>query len=202
MYITLLGPIIRIGPNEVHIKDSQFFDSIYNVTTKLDKCGWFYRFTNTPYGSFGTIKAEDHRLRRGAVGKHFSPASIIRLDPLITQAVSTLCQRLEEHRRGQRVVDLENAYRCFSGDVISEYVLPDPLTFLEHEDFAADYNSAFVRDFVVYGVFNRHLGWLFPVILSMPKWLLSLTSSPAVLQVFGSVQVAQIQALAHERQLT
>lgn len=202
MHIILLGPIVRIGPNEVHIQDSQFFDRIYNVTTKFDKYAWFYRFMNTPHSSFGTIKAEDHRLRRGALGKNFSPASIIRLDPLITQAVSTLCRRFEEHCHGKKVVDLGNAYRCLASDIVSEYVLPDPLTFLEHEDFAAAYHSVLVKDFVIFGVFHRHLGWLYPVVLSMPRWLLMLTSPPAVLQVLGSIQVAQTQSSTHQRQLT
>ncbi|ERF72716.1 hypothetical protein EPUS_04769 [Endocarpon pusillum Z07020] len=188
------GPIVRIGPSEVHIKDAQFFDKFYNVTTKLDKYDWFYRFANTPYASFGTIKAEDHRLRRSALAKHFSPASIIRLDPVITQAVSILCRRLEEHRRGKRVVDLGNAFRCFSGDVVTEYVVPDPLTLLEHENFAADYNSVFIRRFAIFGTFNRHLGWLLPVMLSMPRWLLLLTNPPAVLQVFSRIKLIEEQA--------
>lgn len=54
----------------------------------------------------------------------------------------------------------------------------------------------------MFGTFNRHLGWLLPAILSMPGWLLSLTSPPAVLQVFSRIKVAQIQTSADERQLT
>ena len=193
---------MRIGPSEVHIKDSQFFDRIYNVATKLDKYGWFYRSSNTPYASFGTVNAEDHRLRRSALGKHFSPASIIKLDPLIKQAVSTLCRRFEEHRSVKKVVDLANAYRCFSGDIVSEYVIPVPLTLLEHENFAADYNSVLVRDFAMFGTFNRHLGWLYPAALSMPRWLISLLIPPAALTVYDNIQVAQIRTSVHEHQLT
>lgn len=188
LQLTFSGPIIRIGPYEVHIADPHFFDRIYNVTTKFEKYGWYYRFGNLPLTSFGTIDADLHRLRRSPLAKHFSPANIIKLDPLIKDSVALLCRRLEEHRQAKKVVDLGNAYRCIVADIVSEYVIPVAPTLLEDENFAADYNVV-LRDFAIIGTFNRHLGWLFPLMQAMPRWLVSIVAPAPALAVYDNLKV-------------
>lgn len=44
MLIAAKGPIVRLGPNEVHISDPAYWDVLYNSTNKLDKYGPFYCF--------------------------------------------------------------------------------------------------------------------------------------------------------------
>lgn len=60
------GPIIRVTPDELHIRDPRFFDDVYSKTLKIDKEGWDYRF-GTENGLLTTVRADEHRRRRAAV---------------------------------------------------------------------------------------------------------------------------------------
>jgi hypothetical protein len=120
--------------------------------------------------------------------KHFSPASIIKLDPLIKDSISLLCRRLDEHRQAKKVVELGMAYRCVAHDVISEYAVPVAPTLLEDDYFAAD-SHYIIRDWAVMGIYNRRLLWLLPLMLAMPRWMVSLTSSPPALRIYDDFKV-------------
>jgi cytochrome P450 len=109
------------------------------VTSKLDKYDWYYAFANLSLTSFATIDADLHRLRRAPINKHFSPASIIKIEPLIKHLLAILCRRLEEHRQAKKAVNIGMAYRCLANDIVSEYVIPVAPTLLKEENFAADY---------------------------------------------------------------
>lgn len=41
LMLTTKGPIVRIGPNEVHIRDSEYFDVLHSKIARLDKDPWF-----------------------------------------------------------------------------------------------------------------------------------------------------------------
>lgn len=138
--------------------------------------------------SFGTIKADLHRLRRGAFAKLFSASSIIKLDPLIEGYVGLLCRRIEEHRQAKKIVDLGNAYRCAAIDIVSDYVLPINSTLLEDELFAAEYHNV-VRKFTMFATLDRHLGWLIWLIRAMPRWLVLVISPTAAVAVYDNEKV-------------
>jgi hypothetical protein len=144
---------------------------------------------NLTHTSFGTIGADLHRLRRGPLAKPLSPASIVKLDPLIKEYVGLLCRRIEEHCRAKRCVDLGNAYRCLTSDVVSSYTLPVAPTLLEDENFSAEYNQV-LRDFSKIGTYNRHLGWIMPFFQAAPRWLVSTVSSAPTLAVFDNLKVS------------
>lgn len=63
-YIT--GPIIRVAPHELHIRDSLFFDEFYAKNLHLDKEGWDVRF-GTEGGVLTTVDAGLHKRRRAAL---------------------------------------------------------------------------------------------------------------------------------------
>jgi hypothetical protein len=186
--LTCSGPIVRIGPNEVHIVDPEFFDRIYNVTSKLDKYDWFYNFANLRISSFGTIDADLHRLRRGPINKHFTPSSIIKMEPLIKDSTALLCRRLEEHRQAKKAVNIGMAFRCLVTDIVSEYVVPVAPTLLEDENFSADYLYV-IRDFAVVAVYNRHIPWLIPMMQAMPRWMVSTISPPPAVRLYDNFKV-------------
>lgn len=62
----LKGPIIRVTPHELHIRDPRFFDEIYPKNVHLDKEGWDNRF-GTENGVLPTFDAAVHKRRRAAL---------------------------------------------------------------------------------------------------------------------------------------
>jgi hypothetical protein len=60
------GPIVRVTPHELHIRDSHFFDEFYGRNIHLDKEGWDTRF-GTEGGVLTTVNAGFHKRRRAAL---------------------------------------------------------------------------------------------------------------------------------------
>ena len=158
----LSGPIVRISPHEVHIRDSDYFLQFNSNTSKLDKYAWFYNFVAAPLTGFGTISHDLHRSRRDTVARYFSTANVARLETLIQDCISKLMSRLDDHRLQGKVVDLSNAFRCVAADIITEYALPRSRSMLDAPDFAVGYNRA-VRDFVHLGIWHRHIPVVIPI---------------------------------------
>ena len=49
------GPIVRIGPNEVHVDDPAWFETFKPLSAKRDRFAPRAAVSNTPLGTFGTI---------------------------------------------------------------------------------------------------------------------------------------------------
>lgn len=60
------GPIIRVTPNELHIRDSLFFDQVYAKNVHLNKEGWDKRF-GAEHSVMTTVSGELHKRRRAAL---------------------------------------------------------------------------------------------------------------------------------------
>lgn len=131
----LYGPIVRIGPNEIHIDDPDFYDHIYSVQGRWDKDAAFVnQFDNTD-SAFGTVHHDLHRIRRRAFQNFFSKQKIALLEPLIQSIVGKLCRRLEETAGTGKDVPIRHAYECLTNDVVMEYTLGRSDHNVEHIDF-------------------------------------------------------------------
>jgi hypothetical protein len=62
----IYGPIVRVTPNELHIRDPYFYDRVYAKNVHLDKEGWDKRF-GCAGGLLPTVDAEQHKRRRAAL---------------------------------------------------------------------------------------------------------------------------------------
>lgn len=71
----LPGPIVRVTPDELHIRDPRFFDQVYSRSAHLDKEGWDKRF-GCAGGLLTTVNAEDHKRRRAAVAPMYAVTPI------------------------------------------------------------------------------------------------------------------------------
>ncbi len=188
MIDSLPGPIVRISPHEVHIKDSDYFLRLNSNTSKLDKYAWYYNFVAAPLSSATTISHEVHRTRRAAVAKYFSTANVARLEPLIQSCVSKLISRLDEHRRQGKIADLSNAYRCLATDIITEYALPRSRLMLDSPNFAADYNRV-LRNFAHIATWNRHVPIIFQIFNIIPRSVIAKLDPGPSLAVFDNQKV-------------
>lgn len=184
----LTGPIVRISPHEVHIRDPECFLQLNSSTSKLDKYAWYYNFVAAPEAGVGTTSHDLHRTRRAAMAKYFSTANVTRLEPLIQTYVSKLMFRLEEHQREAKTVDLSNAYRCLATDVITEYALPRSRLMLDSPDFAAGYNRV-LRDFTNIAMWHRHIPIIFPIFNAIPRWVIANMDPGPALAVIDNQKV-------------
>lgn len=66
LFTSITGPIIRVTPHELHIRDSRFFEDFYAKNLHLDKEGWDVRF-GTEGGVLTTVNAAFHKRRRAAL---------------------------------------------------------------------------------------------------------------------------------------
>ena len=163
---------MRINPWEVHIADPAFWDTLH-TNNKLDKDPWYYRPFGDNYATVGTVSPELHRLRRHAMAKFFSRANVSRLEPKVLTVVERLCGRIEEHRQANKVIDISNAFRCFATDVITDYAVPHTRDFVSTPDFSAAFNLV-LRDFSYSMTLHRHIPIVFPIMDSIPRWVVSL----------------------------
>lgn len=64
--MSITGPVIRVAPDEIHIRDSEFYDEVYASNLQVEKPGWDVKF-GVALSIFTTTDAVAHRRRRAAL---------------------------------------------------------------------------------------------------------------------------------------
>ncbi|KAL9092874.1 MAG: hypothetical protein Q9165_004292 [Trypethelium subeluteriae] len=164
------GPIVRIGPNEVHILDHTYYDTLYSKTNRWDKYDWFYSMLGNPQATFATIDANVHRIRRGALGPFFSVQAVGRLRPTMLSLIDRLVTRMEKAGLGNETVPLFYAYRALTVDIISEYAFGSTLHMLDRADWGASFYSAW-RSLWQLSPLTRQWPSLFAFMMKLPQWM-------------------------------
>lgn len=130
------SPIVRIGPNEVHINDPEYYDTIFSFNPKLDKKK--YAVDNLQH----TPSHAQHKLRRYGLESFFSRGSIINLEWVVRDNVEKLCTQLSAARDSSTPINLSYLYRCFTIDFITEYCFDRNYRFLEDPETAKPFLDA------------------------------------------------------------
>ena len=110
---------MRINPREVHIDDPEFVDELYK--RPLDKDPWFTKSFGAELASQSTWSHNLHRLRRGAINRFFSKASIASRAPTIEVQVNKLCDHLKIYHQNGQVVHMDAGLICLTVDVITQF---------------------------------------------------------------------------------
>ena len=111
------GPIIRINPYELHIADSQFYDKLYASGAsgeKRNKWDWFTKQFDTPGSMLSTDDHGHHKLRRTALNRFFSSASVKKLQPMIDGKVGLLVERLRAVKDTGKVTKMNLAFSAMT----------------------------------------------------------------------------------------
>lgn len=115
--LTIVGPIIRITPDEVHVNDVGFLDTIYAPSMiRRDKYGHQLRSLRVP-GGLGTTTDHDlHKVRRESLTPFFSKKNIQYMEGLITDKVDQLKQLISTHAARDTPVNLSDVFFAFSNE--------------------------------------------------------------------------------------
>lgn len=165
------GPIVRIGPDYIHVNDPGFVDVLFTSGSaqKRDKDPTQAAQFGTSLSSFGTSPHDMHRVRRSAVNPFFSKASVAKVLPLVRRKVRELCDRIESDFAGKdRPLPLTKAFTCFTTDVVTEYALRQSSSWLSMPDFGPnmhDMTSSALRK----GHKVRHLPWIMALRQKIPE---------------------------------
>ncbi|KAJ5716367.1 hypothetical protein N7493_008278 [Penicillium malachiteum] len=158
----IYGPIIRISPREIHIKDVEFFEEIYAPASRPREKDWnFVRQYDVDGTAFTSVSADAHRECRTPLNKFFSKSAITKIEPTIQKHLDVLCGHITSAFRAGRVVNIDSGFAGLTADVIYEYMLGYHSGNLDTEDF-----NKHVRD-GLNGILQwSHLNFFFPI---MPK---------------------------------
>ena len=134
------GPIVRINPHELSIRDSEYYDELYvaGSVRPTDRYEGFVSGVVDFEGShLATVAHDLHRKRRKPLDPYFSRSGITKLEPVVADLVEELVvKRFGSFKGTGTVVRLDHAFTAFSGDVISRLCVDDPPTFVDDEEFA------------------------------------------------------------------
>ncbi|KAH7316957.1 cytochrome P450 [Stachybotrys elegans] len=115
------GPVVRISPWEIHVKDPDFYHVLYAGPGKhRNKDPWF-SFIAYPLSLFSTASHELHRPRRRVLAEFFKKKSVYELEPLIKDNLRKLCHHFSTVISGSTVIELHAAFYSFAVDVLSQY---------------------------------------------------------------------------------
>ncbi|KAJ5656104.1 Cytochrome P450 [Penicillium longicatenatum] len=116
------GPIVRISPRELHIKDSHYYEDIHaSGSRKRNRDPKYAVAFGAPYSLVGTIDHDHHRLRRSFIQNYFSKRSVTSLTPYITVKVDQLLNRFEAAYKNSTVLHLQHDFAALTADVITQY---------------------------------------------------------------------------------
>lgn len=179
---------MRIGPNELHILDHEYYDKLYNMSNRLDKSPYFYSMLGNPMALFGTIPADLHRIRRGALNPFFSHQAVSKFSPHMQSIVDRFIARMETCAERDEPVPLFYAYRCLTVDIITEYVFAHQFNLLDRADWGRNFYSAW-RSLWELSPTIRQFPFLMNAFMAMPRWLTALTNPKAleVVDMFADV---------------
>ncbi|KAF2113499.1 putative cytochrome P450 [Lophiotrema nucula] len=172
------GPIVRINPDELHVKDPDFYDEIYaGANRKRDKYDKWIMMAGAPTSAFSTPEHDLHRMRRAALNPFFAKRSVTRFEPRIGAIVTTLCTRLREELNMKRVVDINAAFMALTMDIITEYCYGKSCEFLLEPDFKHEWKECMTNVFEK-AAFRRAIPWLTYTLQKLPLgWMLKLMPS-------------------------
>ena len=167
---SIYGPIVRINPTEVHIKDPDWYDELYAAGgRKRDKSDW-YNARSGGESVFSTVGHDHHRLRRTALNQYFSKASIVKLEDLIRDKVDRLADTFRASMAKGESIETHTAFVAMTLDVISHYAFGKSFGLLEIPGFSPEWKHN-LHGAIEAGIVSRYLPWLVDILFKMPLWL-------------------------------
>ncbi|CBF87384.1 protein CYP58D1 [Aspergillus nidulans FGSC A4] len=192
------GPIVRINPREVHIKDSQFYEEIYAPASggRRDKDRQAVEIFSSPTAMVATVDHDTHRIRRKLLTFFFSRRSIERLEPVVHESLSKFLDSLVAAYKEDTVVDLIDRLQGLTGDVITQYAYGNSYGLQEPQNIGRG-----ITKVVQEGTTQIHLHRFFPfferLLRVVPKWFMAqmLPARAAIYDLLNGVREQSIEAL-------
>ena len=165
-----ISPIVRIGPEEIHVRDPNWYNELMTGSSRPRDKSEAFAGRSGRNSIFGTVPHDHHRLRRAVLNPFFIRKSITSIEPLIQDKIDKLCIALSNHADNGEPVELGLAYMALSLDIISHYAFGKSFGLVEQPEFAPlwkDVVSMKMENFALV----RNFSWLPDVLKAVPHFL-------------------------------
>ncbi|KAK1726273.1 cytochrome P450 [Colletotrichum acutatum] len=163
------GPIVRINPWEVHIRDPEFTEA-FKISRKTSRPWWYYRSNGPPNSVLQAGPHELHRMRREAILPVFATPLVMSREHLYEALVQRLLARFRATKGTGAVLTLGHAFRCLAIDLTCTTNLGYDFGFVDVEDFENDMFKI-ARTLGRMNMISRHIGhWFFAVMRAPARW--------------------------------
>ena len=117
------GPIVRINPDEVHVRDPSWVDVLYAPNpTRRHKYPPAAKMVGLPLGVSGAIDHDLHRKRRLAIAPMFSKRAITSAQGLVWEHIQELAGIFAANVGKEEPLELQTAFLGFGTDVTYHYM--------------------------------------------------------------------------------
>jgi hypothetical protein len=173
--LTGKGPIVRIGPSEVHIADAFFHSNFEKNYRGVRKDPWIYNVGLN--GATGVLVEERrHRNHRAALGSAFNEKFAKEIPHLITMYVKQLMEQLIHRTKAsskeQGLVNISDVFRSLSRDVISSIFVGEREGLLNRPDLGHSALETY-RGLFQCAAWHRQFHFLGPLVKSLPLWIVT-----------------------------
>ncbi|KAK7464376.1 hypothetical protein VKT23_006543 [Stygiomarasmius scandens] len=179
------GPVVRVGPNELHFSSPEAYKDIYHSGSKFVKEKAFYKTMQEEFSSFGTWDPVFHRKRKDTMNPLFSRRAILKLESSIQEKVDRLIQILLPTREE---IDLFCAFRCFSLDVVYDYTFGEDAGAISYPFFRHPIILG-TEGIILNNAIGRHLPIIDRIVSCLPSFIQKRFTPPGfseVTQTLGS----------------
>lgn len=163
------GPIVRVGPWEVHISDPDFYDVLYATRSKHSKFEPWRKRLGLPLSTLEAIPHSEHSRRRQAVAPFFTRQRVLDYLPYIQKCVDKMCNRIErEYRNTTKILCLNEVYAALTSDVINYYSFALSSNFLDLPEFKSPFAAA-ARKLAMSIHVSGHFPWFLWLMQNLPR---------------------------------
>ncbi|EOD53180.1 putative cytochrome p450 protein [Neofusicoccum parvum UCRNP2] len=188
------GPIIRITPNELHVRDSSWFDVLYaSNPTHRDKYPPAAQLAGLPLGTHGTVQHDLHRKRRTANAPMFSKRAVASAQDLIREHVNELAEVFATKVGNDEPVELQTTFLAYTTDTIYHYMFDKDSGYQRNPEAAKSWRRSMLAVSQA-TPFMKQFPWLLSRVMLLPDWVLQWGLTRAQPDVAGLLGTHKLMA--------
>jgi hypothetical protein len=123
------GPVVRISPCEVHIKDPDYYNTVYAGPGKHRNKDSLLSCIRYPKSIFSLNSHKSHRPWRRLLGHFLEKGAILELEPVVKANTLSLCKHFVAAVKSNQALKLYTAFHCYTSDTLSQHAFGHDLGF-------------------------------------------------------------------------
>ncbi|CEO59279.1 Putative Benzoate 4-monooxygenase cytochrome P450 [Penicillium brasilianum] len=128
------SPVVRIGPDHVHIKDIEAYEKIFRNGTNYHKDHTFYTCADNDGSIFSLSDCHEHRVRRKALSPRFSKQAAEADAPGILRQLRRMENFMVKQSALDKTYNINDLFRALEINVVGKTLLGDCGDLVEYQE--------------------------------------------------------------------